>query len=210
VPVVSVAAQGEVHEGVKMRKDDSDAPSGRYRLYEIAGAAHIDWFAYTSLPSYDEMNAIALAQGTPEWPFNIKCDPEIPLSKHELLMYAFDGALGNLEEWVANGIAPPKAPRLETDAQGELVMDEFGHAKGGVRNPWVDAPVATYTTASPGPGTCRELGTIKPFDAARVAKLYPTAKDYDSKVSASADKAVKEKYFTGAAGRKMKAELARR
>lgn len=209
VPVMNVAAQGEVPEGLRMRKDDSDAIGSRYRLYEIAGAAHIDWFAYRSMPSMAEQNAIGLAQGTVEWPFNIKCEPEIPLSKHELLRDAFNGALGNLEDWLTKGVAPPKAPRLETGTSGELVLDEFGHAEGGVRSPWVDAPVATYTMGSPGPATCRELGTIKPFDAGRIAQLYPSTKDYTAKVNASVDKAAKQKYFTESAAKQMKEELAK-
>ena len=157
VPVISVAAQGEVRDSMKVRKPDSDDPKGRYRLYEIAGAAHIDAFAYTGFPSFNEQNLLGLAQGTPDWPFNLKCDPEIPLSHQPLLMYAFHGAFRNLDEWVAKGIAPPKAARIETK-DGALVMDEFGHAVGGVRNPWVDAPLETVVTTSPGPGTCRELG----------------------------------------------------
>jgi hypothetical protein len=54
-------------------------------------------------------------------------------------MYAFHGAYRNLDEWVAKGVVPPRAARIET-RDGELIMDEFGHAAGGVRNPWVDAP----------------------------------------------------------------------
>jgi hypothetical protein len=208
VPVVSVAAQGEVPDSMKARKPDSDDPKGRYRLYEIAGAAHIDAFAYAGLPSFNEQNLIGLAQGTPDWPFNLKCDPQIPLSRQPLLMYAFHGAYRNLDEWVAKGLVPPKAARIEIK-DGALVMDEFGHALGGVRNPWVDAPVETVVTTSPGPGTCRELGHAIPFEAARISGLYPSAKDRASKVNASVDSAVKARYFTESDGKKMKADFAK-
>ena len=209
VPVMAVAAQGEVPDNLKMRKADSDDPKGRYRLYEIAGAAHIETFAYAGLPSFEEQNLIGLAQGTADWPFNAKCEPEIPLSQHPLLKYSFHGAYRNLDQWVAKGVAPPKAPRLETKENGELAMDQFGHALGGVRSPWVDVPTATYLTTSPGPATCRELGHMIPFDAARLSQLYPSPKDYVSKVNASVDKAVKEKFFTETDGKKMKADLAK-
>jgi Alpha/beta hydrolase domain len=207
VPVVSVTAQGEVPDSIKARKPDSDDPKGLYRLYEIAGAAHIDAFAYSGLPGFSEQNLVGLAQGTADWPFNLKCDPEIPLSRQPLLMYAFHGAYNNLDEWVAKGVAPPKAPRIET-RDGALVMDEFGQAVGGVRNPWVDAPLETTVTTSPGPGTCRELGHTIPFEAARITRLYPSAKDRTSKVNDSVDRAVRAKYFTETDGKKMKADLA--
>ena len=89
-------------------------------------------------------------------------------------------------------------------------MDQFGHALGGVRSPWVEAPVATYTTSVPGQGTCRELGNRLPFDAARVKQLYPAPKDYVSKVNSSVDKAVKSGFFTQPDGKQMKADLARK
>jgi hypothetical protein len=208
VPVISVVAQGEVPDSIKARKPDSDDPKGRYRLYEIAGAAHIDAFAYSGLPSFNEQNLLGLAQGTPDWPFNLKCEPQIALSRQPLLMYAFHGAYRNLDEWVAKAVVPPKAARMETK-DGELVMDEFGHAVGGVRNPWVDAPVETIVTSSPGPGTCRELGHAIPFEAARISRLYPSAKDRANKVNDSVDRAVSARYFTPTDGKKMKVDLAK-
>jgi hypothetical protein len=123
-------------------------------------------------------------------------------------MYAFHGAYRNLDEWIAKGVVSPEAARIET-RDGELVMDEFGQAAGGVRNPWVDAPLETIVTSSPGPGTCRELGHTIPFEAARVSRLYPSAKDRTSKVNDSVDRAVRARYFTQTDGEKMKVDLAK-
>jgi hypothetical protein len=207
VPVISVAAQGEVLNSLNARKPDSDDPNGRYRLYEIAGAAHIDRWAYAGFPTWvDQAAANAAVQGSAEWPFAAKCDPDIPLSTHPLLKYAFHGAFRNLDEWVRKGAAPPKGARVEV-AEGKIVMDEFGQAKGGVRSPWVDAPVFTTITTSPGPGTCFELGHHIAFDAAKLSSLYSSQKDYEKKVSESVDRAVRAGYFTESDGKKMKAEL---
>ena len=52
------------------RRDDSDAPADRYRLYEVAGAGHIDSFAYLGFPTMADQEKAGNAQGTPEWPFN--------------------------------------------------------------------------------------------------------------------------------------------
>ena len=211
VPVIAVVAQGEVLGSRPFLRPDADSPQGRYRLYEIAGAAHIDKYAYDAgFPSFaDQIAAVGSAQGSPEWPFNAMCDPPIPLSTHPLLKYSYDAALVNLDQWARKGIAPPKAERMQVTegATPALVMDEFGHAKGGVRSPWVDEPTATYTTTSPGPGTCAELGHVIPFTADRLKALYSTPQTYAKKMSVDVDALVKAHWFTEFDGKKMKAEL---
>jgi len=212
VPVVNVVAEGEVIGSLAFRKPNSDDPAGRFRQYEIAGAAHIDKNAYDFLPVYaDQTAAGGNAQGTPEWPFAAQCEPAIPLSTHPLLKYAFSGVVYNLDQWIRKGTAPPKAELIGVkDAgtpQAALVTDEFGNGVGGVRSPYVDAPTASYFGASPGPGTCRELGHSVAFDAARIKSLYGDPKQYAAKVTQSVDRAVKEHYFTEADGNKMKAEV---
>jgi hypothetical protein len=213
VPVVAVVAQGEVAGSLPFLRPDTDGPDGRFRLYEIAGAAHIDKFAYDNgFPSFpDQIAAVGAAQGSPEWPFNAMCDPPIPLSEHPLLKYSYDAALENLDQWVRRGAAPPKAERMrvkEGATPPTLVMDEFGYAVGGVRSPWVDVPAAIYTTTSPGPGTCAELGHVIPFAADRIKALYATPQAYTKKMSLEVDDLVRAHWFTESDGKKMKAQLA--
>lgn len=212
VPVISVVAQGELIGSLPFRRPDADGPNGRYRSYEISGAAHIDKFAYaTGFPALtDQRAAVGTAQGTADWPFNAPCDPPISLSEHPLLKYSYDAALMNLDTWSRKGVAPPKADRIQvTDGpMPQLVMDDFGHAKGGVRSPWVDVPIATYYTTTPGPGTCAELGHATPFTAARIKMLYPSALQYSRKLNADVDALVKAHWFTESDGKKMKASLA--
>jgi hypothetical protein len=198
-PVIEVVAQGEI--GPDYQREDSDQPKDRFRIYEVAGAAHIDKWAYRELPIMEDQLAAtgAPGQGTPAWPFNVKCDPEIPLQEHPLLKYIFDGAFVNLEQWASKGIAPPRAARI-------TVQD--GVAAGGVRNPDVDVPAASYTFTSPGPGTCRELGSTIAFDSAKVDSLYGSHKNYAAKVSASVDRMVKERWITKSDGEMIKAEAA--
>jgi hypothetical protein len=200
VPFVEVVAQGEISDDY--RRPDSDQPNDRFRIYEVAGAAHIDKWAYRELPiMQDQLAAIGTpGQGTPAWPFAARCDPEIPLQDHPLLKYIFDGAFVNIEEWASKGIAPPKADRIAL---------KDGVATGGVRSPYVDVPVATYTMTSPGPGTCRELGSTLPFDWALLESLYGNHKNYEAKVAQAVDRMVKERWITESDGRKIKAEAAR-
>jgi hypothetical protein len=212
VPVINVTAQGEVIASLPMRKPDSDDSSGRFRLYEIAGAAHIDRNGYVALPAFEDQRATGgNVQGNADFPFAAPCTPPIPLSTLPLLKDAFDAALANLEAWARKGTSPPKAERIalkdEGTAQVSLATDETGTVVGGVRSPWVDAPTWTMFTVSPGPGTCRELGHTVAFEADRLKTLYPDQKTYAAKVNRSIDRAVKEHLFTAYDAKKMKAEL---
>jgi hypothetical protein len=199
VPVIEVVAQGEI--GPDYQRPDSDDPKDPFRIYEVAGAAHIDKWAYLDMPIMEDQLAAtgAPGQGTPAWPFNAKCDPDIPLQSHPLLKYVIDGAFVNLEQWASKGVPAPKADRI-------TVKD--GITIGGVRNPYVDVPAATYTFTSPGPGTCRELGTTTPYDSAKLDGLYGNHKKYEARVAASVDQMVKDRWITKSDGDRIKAEAA--
>jgi hypothetical protein len=196
VPVMLVVAQGEIGEAYQ--RPDSDDPGDRFRIYEVAGAAHIDKWAYRDLPGFpDQLAAMGTpGQGTPDWPFNVRCEPEILLQEHPLLKYVLDGAVMNLEQWASKGTAPPKADRITIN--GQVVT-------GGVRNPYVDVPGATYTTSNAGPGTCRELGQTIPYDWARLEALYGSQKNYAAKVAQATDLMLKERWVTPSDAQKIKA-----
>lgn len=215
VPVVAVVAQGEVIAGLPFRRADSDDPGSRFRLYEIAGASHIDWAAYTALPSFPDQTAAGIMpQGDPTWPISGRCEPDIRLDELPLMTHVFDAAFANLEQWVRKGTAPPRAPRIqlndETAATASIATDASGNGIGGVRSPYVDVPTATWLTTSPGPGNCREFGHKVAFDAARVQALYASDKIYTDKVAQSVDALVKERWLTASASRRIKQELAKR
>jgi len=194
VPVIEIVAQGEI--GPDYQRPDSDDPKDPFRIYEVAGAAHIDKWAYLDMPIMeDQLKATgAPGQGNPAWPFNVKCDPEIPLQSHPLLKYVIDGAFVNLETWAGKGTPAPKAPRITGN-------------EGGVRSPYVDVPAATYTFTSPGPGTCRELGTSTPWDSAKLDAAYGNHKKYEARMAASVNEMLKARWITKSDAQKMKSEL---
>jgi hypothetical protein len=206
VPVIGVAAQGEVLATSVFRRPDSDEVTDRYRVYEIAGASHIDKSPYHSLAVFADQTATGgNVFGTPDWPFAAKCDPDIPLTELPLMTYVFDAAFVNLDQWVRKGIAPPHGAVIELK-NASVVLDEYGHGKGGVRSPYVDVPVATYFTNSNGPGTCAELGHKTAFDATRFTSLYGTPAKYAGKVAQSVDALVRQRWLTASDGKKIKAE----
>jgi len=206
VPVIGVLTQGEAVASQPFLREDSDDPADRFRVYEIAGAAHIDAAPYIALPTVADQNAAGQAQGTPQWPFNARCDPEIPLQQLPLQSYILNGAFANLDAWVRKGTAPPHADRI-TLKDGKVSLDEYGNGLGGVRSPYVDVPTATYFTTAPGPGTCRELGYDVKFDWARLDGMYGSYKKYAAKVAQSIDRMAKDRYITESDAKRMRAEL---
>jgi len=59
-------------------------------------------------------------------------------------MYAMGAAIFQLNRWVRDGVPPPEPPRVLVDAAGTMVRDADGNAIGGLRQPIMDVPVATY------------------------------------------------------------------
>jgi hypothetical protein len=192
------------------RRPDSDTPNDRYRLYEVAGAAHVVATLDQSAPS----QADVLAGGIK--PAKVVCKgPESDFPSQ----YVYDGALANLERWVRDGIPAPHAARIAVSKPGDpnatMLTDRYGNARGGVRTPAVDVPTATYYGASTAvgpdttPPTCTIVGHMVPFDHARLKKLYPTHADYVKRVSADVDRLMSERWITAADGQKIKSEASR-
>ena len=126
VPMIQMPTMHEV-EGNVTRRQDSDEPGRQFRLYEVAGIGHVD--------SRD----------------NVRLLPNPctrPLSTFPLQAYMGVG-LHHLFRWVDEGIVPPRAERIlvDRDTYGDGTMmatDEHGNPLGGIRNPYVDVPVARY------------------------------------------------------------------
>ncbi len=192
VPVIAVVAEGDLAAGAvsgfAARRNDSDDWNDRFRWIEVPGAGHIDRDAYTGFPSLADQDAAGNALGTVEWPFAAPCTPAIPLAEPPMLRVGYNVALNALDNWVRRGIKPPHIPRIETRGTGTslaVVADEHGNARGGLRSPYVDVPVASYTTTSPGPANCPEMGHTTRFDAQKLTSVYGSFGGYAAKASAS-------------------------
>jgi hypothetical protein len=181
VPVIELLSEGEAETNRPSRRDDSDAPDDRYRLYEVAGACHM---------SSGESRRATL-------PPTVEAPSTFP-------MYALaGGALENLRRWAIDGVAPPRASPIELldeeDAgpHGDMAgswpcaRDEHGNAIGGVRMPEVDVPVASYyphstlvepagarSAGRPGLPLGAIMGSMNPFSAEKLRALYGNPHDY--------------------------------
>jgi hypothetical protein len=172
VPVIVVQSETDVFGSLQYlgaRQDDGE----RFRLWEIAGTAHCDTYFLavaahdTSRLAADERAALLLntaaAQGAMTKPPN--CGPQ--------MHYGLQCAINALDTWVRDGEAPASAPRLELDVDGGLAVDELGIARGGVRTPWVDAPVIALSGLGQ-PGVLEELmGTSRLITADELAARWP-------------------------------------
>jgi len=209
VPVIRVVPQGEVLGTLATRRSDSDDASDHYRLYEIPGAPRMDKIYFQHLPIVEDQLKAGEPVSNGKWPYNYKCTPDIDLLDFPIKRYVIDGAFANLDRWVRNGTPPPRAERLAVKNPGTpdaaFETDEFGNAKGGVRHTYVEVPVARYSGNSP--GQCGSIAMKVPFDWATLQDVYQTPKDYATRVAASLDELVTQRWFTEADAERIKSEL---
>jgi hypothetical protein len=203
VPVICIQTQTDFKAGLKVRREDSDAPGDRYRLYEIPGSAHVALYASSFLAAEEDMTAAGI-------PLMVR-DCKEPIMSNFPAHYFLNGAFANLDRWVREGTPPPRADRIGVDENGETLLDEFGNALGGVRSPYLDVPTAAYypSSTSDTPGFMAFLmGYMVPFDEQRLADLYGTKDNYMEKVIRATHSLVKERWITKMDGDQIKAEAA--
>jgi hypothetical protein len=148
VPMIQVPTMTEVMSGTATARQDGDAPGDQFRVYEFAGMAHID-----------SRDAAAY------YPNPCK----LPISRFPLAAY-MSVALNHLWKWVDAGTAPPRADRILVDRNvandgSVMALDEWGNARGGIRNPYVDVPARKYGVRNE--GAVPPIPNAHPFVAVR-------------------------------------------
>jgi hypothetical protein len=168
-PVLIVEAEGDLIgrlDYLPARQDDTDT----VRLWEMAGTAHAD------LHTAGDIGAFL---GCPE-----------PINSGPA-HYILNAALRRLDAWVATGAVPGAAPRIEVDANGAILRDQHGNARGGIRTPPVDVPVATLSgEPQAGPVICSLFGSTKAFDLATLAAVHGSREAYLARFAAALDEAI--------------------
>lgn len=181
VPIIQVPTQHEF-QNVATATQDSDEAGKQFRVYEFPGMAHLDtrntWRRFTQEDCIHPMS-------------NFPIDAYTSVALHHLL------------QWVDQGIAPPRAPRvimdLFVDNDGSLMqLDEYGNPLGGIRNVYVDLPTVKYTMVnepnpdSTGPGLgrmqtpllCALSGWQTPLPAETLRSKYGSPANYVQQVEA--------------------------
>jgi alpha/beta hydrolase family protein len=175
VPVLTFQSETDVARlgGGRARQPDTE----RFRLWELAGAAHFDTYGL-SAANFDRqgIGIEELARHMAPATEFMGMSAESAINSGPQQHYVLNAALSHVARWVRDGTPPPEAPRFEArdEAASELVRDELGIVRGGIRTPWVDAPSAVLTGNPPGgEGFMFLFGTTVPLDPAALARLYP-------------------------------------
>ena len=166
-----------------------------YRLWEIAGTAHSDfWLGYQSVfgqgprvladapqrpvSAWEEVSIAAGNYGEVLHPMLATC---VLAGATMPMHYAASTALRRLDEWLRTGVAPPNGPRYTFDGNA-LALDEDGN---GIRLPPIDVPVARYVST-----LCVLGGVTVPFTDVQLHMRYPTHGVYYAKMKAATEAAV--------------------
>jgi hypothetical protein len=146
-----------------VRQPDTD----RFRNWEAAGTAHV---------SAQSMRARAEAiKGDVDAPaMDFSGINEVPLNP------IIEAAYQHLQTWVETGTPPPSQPRIEFAGQPpEVVRDDNGIARGGIRLPQVEVPLATNSAVAEPNSVMGFLGgSCVPFPPEKVRALYGDADSY--------------------------------
>lgn len=146
--------------------------ASNYRQWEVAGASHAD-FGFTS----KIQEFIVRGDVLQITPVCLRPAPSMIPKR-----YVYNAAWDQMVDWVTDGVAPPIAPRIAY-ADGAIVRDSFGNARGGIA--LSEHAVATaYNGSGNGGGIfCNLFGVSEPFSGAQLKSLYKSHGKYVSAVA---------------------------
>jgi hypothetical protein len=195
VPVVELQGEREllvtisVYGSLGYRRPDSKT----YRLYEVAGMSHIN---------NEPDNPVSAFAGS------LSCDwPAGATPSTFRQTDIWDMAFDNLARWINTGVAPPRAARIELEADGKTPKhDANGNALGGVRSVAVDVPTAGITPTSLAPGgvvknPCAYVGYQRDLSPDQLRQLYRTHAGYVAQVTSDTKRLVRERFLLPADAR---------
>jgi len=192
VPVLTLETETDLTFLGYFRARQDDAR--HFRLWEVAGTAHYDTYGLgvgtTDVGTSPDIAAVVIM--TDAAGGMIHCNTPVNSGP---LHYVLNAALNKLIRWVRTGKAPKSAPPLDVSAGPPITIkrDQHGNALGGIRTPWVDVPIATFTGQQSGDSIlCLIFGTTTLFDAPTLAALYPTHKAFTSAYDKALKRAVKK------------------
>jgi hypothetical protein len=175
VPAMIVNSELEAIACYRVRQPDTE----RLVTWEAAGTTHV------------AVQAQAIRNKKYEREFGVL--PALPQSMNRIALTPYyDAALHHMKRWVSGGAPPPSQPLIEFSGEKPAVVrDEHGIAKGGIRLPQADLPVATNSSI---PITTDFSGSLRgsnhPFDAATLDALYGGEANYLARFEAAAQRTV--------------------
>ncbi|WP_055401140.1 MULTISPECIES: alpha/beta hydrolase domain-containing protein [unclassified Mycobacterium] len=201
VPLITIITEtdlvGHVPLGYYLARQPDNA---RLRVWEIPGAAHADNYTIQVAPIDSGAAPIAdiVAAYAPtkmlmgqQLSHNINFAPQ-----HH---YVVQASIAALEGWVRTGERAPAASPIdvrETEPV-QLLLDANGLARGGIRTPWVDVPIARTSGVTADESIMAAIfGSGEPFDTATLDRLYPGgAAEYLERFTAGLDASIKSGFI---------------
>jgi hypothetical protein len=201
VPLITVITETDLFGGIRLgyylaRQSDND----RLRVWEIAGTAHADNYTIQvapidsgSAPVGDIVAAYA--------PTNMLMGQQLGhyinfAPQHH---YVLQAALSQLCDWVHTGRPAPSGATIElTDTDPPRpILDANGLARGGIRSPWVDVPIARTSGIGGVESVMAAIfGSGELFDGATLRRLYPGGReDYLERFTAALDMAIRSGFI---------------
>ena len=211
VPGLRVIAQGDVLATLSVRREDSDDLSDPFRLWEVAGAPHMDKIYYQHMPVVEDQVKSGQVGYLVNWPQGYQCTPDINLLDFPVMRYAVNAAFSAMTGWINGGVSPPRAERIsvssENSGEPDITTDSHGNALGGMRNVYLDVPVATYLDSTPGPAVCTNLGRKEAFSWQKLETLYGNSGNYADRVNQRLESLVADGWLTDADSVQIRQEL---
>lgn len=198
VPVLIVQTEGDL---VSLRSVyDPQDDGGNLRIWEIPGSSH------GTTESSQHMDARIRSMGI-KVPTGILSDEQPNCMRTNAVG---SHAYRALRRWVVDGEPPHPAPRIERSREpgkpgpvwgridpSIIARDAHGNAKGGIRLPDIEVPLARWVAATDGN---RLLGSVEPFPLEKVRALYPTHEAYVDEIRAACRSLVEDGFMTAADG----------
>ncbi len=172
-PVLWINTENEA--GGSVPRDDG----GMFMLWELSGVAHADWWTLQYGVAAGSRSRFGPGSGnyfdrTTGGQYGEIASGACPQAFMPA-RYAYEAALDHIDAWVRHkNNRPPVAPRIDRDPlTANIVRDANGNARGGLRLPPIDVPIATYTG-----DRCGLFGDTVQFDPVTLLQLYPTHAGY--------------------------------
>jgi alpha/beta hydrolase family protein len=166
IPVMVLNTECEATSCYGVRQPDTDT----YRYWEVAGASHVSLQGIESSAPRQER----------DFGFSIPIDEGMRSINQISVALVIDAALNHLQAWVCEGTAPPVQPRIEFSGDPpEIVRDQDGIARGGIRLPQVEVPIAHNSAIQRAPDIfARLVGFHEDFPPEKVRARYGSRAEY--------------------------------
>jgi Alpha/beta hydrolase domain len=201
VPLVTLITETDLFGGARHGYYFARQPDNqRLRVWEIPGAAHADNYTIQVAPidtGSAPLDDIVAAYAPTNMLMGQQLGHYINFAPQH--HYVAQAAIAALNTWVRTGEPAPAAPPIEVRESQQLqpILDPNGLALGGVRTPWVDAPVARTSGVGADESVMSMIfGSGEPLDAATLRGLYPGGvEDYLERFTTALDTAIQSGFI---------------